>query len=98
MYAATSGHETIVRLLLKRDEIQVNMRDSHARSALELAAISKRKSIVRLLLERKDVDLYMTPYTLENCSQKILKLIEQATDGRDEGHSWRDEPYEVPFF
>lgn len=98
MYAATYGHETIVKILLQRDEIQVNKRDGHNRSALELAALSRRKSIVRLLLQRKDVDLYMTRYTLMYCSQEILKLIEQAKDGRHEGHSWRDEPYEVPFF
>ena len=96
MYAAESGHETTVRLLLKRDEVQVNQRDDLNRTAVETAASEGYESIVRLLLERKDIDLKMNAETMEQLSEPMIKLIEQAKDRKYGGPSWRDEPYEVP--
>lgn len=96
MHAASCGHETIVRQLLKRDEIQVNKRSHCNWTALEIAAMRGHESVVKLLLSRKEVDLNMEAETLENSCESMIKLIGLAKDRKYGGPSWRDEPYEVP--
>ncbi|KAF8470008.1 hypothetical protein BDZ91DRAFT_719689 [Kalaharituber pfeilii] len=59
LYAAVQGHEAIVRLLLKRADVDVNMKASNSGTPLWCAASKGHEAIVRLLLERADVDVNM---------------------------------------
>ena len=45
-----------MRLLLKRDDVNPNISDMVARTALSWAAGNGHEGIVKLLLERKDID------------------------------------------
>ena len=55
--AAERGHEAIVRLLIKRDDIDVNAKESLEMTPLSLAAWYGHEAIVRLLIEREGVDV-----------------------------------------
>ena len=55
-YAASRGHESVVRLLLERNDVDANSKDKDAQTPLTLAAIGGHENAVRLLLERNDVD------------------------------------------
>jgi Ankyrin repeats (3 copies)/Ankyrin repeats (many copies) len=56
--AARSGHESIVRLLVDRDDVEVDSRDSlYGQTPLSRAAGSGHESIVRLLVDRDDVEV-----------------------------------------
>ena len=56
-WAAESGHEGIVRLLLGRKEVDPNSRDDDGQTPLRQAAMNGHEGIVKLLLDRKEVDL-----------------------------------------
>lgn len=53
--AAEAGHEAIVKLLLKRDDVKADFADANGTTPLAAAASSGREAIVRLLLGRDDV-------------------------------------------
>ncbi|KAF8455621.1 ankyrin repeat-containing domain protein [Kalaharituber pfeilii] len=57
--AASNGHEAIVRLLLERADVDVNMIGRYNETPLSGAAFHGHEAIVRLLLERADVDVNM---------------------------------------
>jgi ankyrin repeat protein len=46
-----------VRILLARDEVEVNAKDKHGATPLSLAARNGRDGAVRLLLARGDIDV-----------------------------------------
>src|SRR6202167_49461 len=50
-------HEVVVRLLLARDDIQTNSKDSYGDSPLSYAAKNGYEEMVRLLLARDDVEV-----------------------------------------
>ena len=54
--AASEGHEAIVRLLLKQDAIEADIRDDLGATPLSEAATRGYEGIVRLLIDREDVD------------------------------------------
>ena len=57
-WAAGTGHKAVVRLLVERDGVDINSRDSkHERTPLIWAAFKGDEAVVRLLIERDDVDL-----------------------------------------
>jgi ankyrin repeat protein len=55
-YAASNGHEAVVRLLLNRSDINVNSSDGDGYTVLSLAAMKGHETIVRLLLDRSDIN------------------------------------------
>ena len=56
MTASWEGHTEIVKLLLERPEIDVNLKDEEwDRTALMLASLNCRTEIVRVLLERPEI-------------------------------------------
>jgi len=55
-WAAEEGHEGVVRLLLERDDVDVNSKDERDRTPLSWAAAEGQEGVVRLLLEREDVE------------------------------------------
>jgi len=61
-YAAMKGHETVVRLLVARDDVDANLSDHFGTTPLLLAAREGHYAVVRLLLERDDIDPNSTVY------------------------------------
>jgi hypothetical protein len=55
--AAQHGHEAVVRLLLARDDVDVNSKDSSDRTPLLWAARNGHEATVKLFLARDDVDV-----------------------------------------
>ena len=53
--AATEGHETIVKLLVDRDDVVADSTDSCSRTSLSYAAQRGHETIVKLLIDRDDV-------------------------------------------
>jgi ankyrin repeat protein len=56
-WAATRGHETVVKLLLESGLVDVNSLDIHSQTPLSLAATEGHQAVVKLLLENSQVDL-----------------------------------------
>ena len=54
-YLALS-HEAVVRLLVKRDNVDINARDNYGWIPLSVAAKKGQETVVRLLVERADFD------------------------------------------
>ena len=57
MLAAEQGHEGILVMLLKEDDIDINLGDICGRNALMLAAEQGHKGIVAMLLKEDDIDI-----------------------------------------
>jgi len=55
-WGATNGHEGVVRLLLKRGDVDPNHQDKDGRTPLALAAVMGHEGVVKLFLEREDID------------------------------------------
>ena len=83
MWAAHEGHEAAVKLLLGRQDVDVNMIDSNERlggwprAALTCAAYHGHAGIVELLLEREDIDVNMR----DNKDNRMTPLIWAAVGG-----------------
>ena len=56
-YAAERGHNSVVKLLVTWDDIEVNSRDTSGDSPLSLAVMKRHEVVVSLLLARGDVDI-----------------------------------------
>ena len=55
-WAAESGHEGVVKLLLDRKEVNPDSRGYRCRTPLSCAAVGGHEGIVKLLLDRKEVN------------------------------------------
>ena len=55
-WAATYGHEAVVKLLLARNDVEADSRDENGRSPLSWAAMEGHEAVVKLLLARNDVE------------------------------------------
>ncbi|KAM3433601.1 hypothetical protein MY4824_005905 [Beauveria thailandica] len=83
MYAAESGYESIVRLLLAMEKVDVNAKDHYGWTPLSIAAMNGHKSIVELLLATGKVhadaeDAYgRTPlcHAAQKGHEAIVKLL-----------------------
>jgi ankyrin repeat protein len=81
--ATTLGHERVVRLLLKTQNIKVNV-DCNGNTPLQIAVGGQRENVVRLLLKRNDIDidhmnnegLTALSFASKNSNETILKLLE----------------------
>ncbi|KAK5005855.1 hypothetical protein LTR28_007196 [Elasticomyces elasticus] len=82
-YAAGSGHEAVIRVLLKTGQVDVNSKDKGGRTPLSYAAIYGQEAAVRLLLETGEVDINskckggITPlsYAAENGHEAVVRLL-----------------------
>jgi ankyrin repeat protein len=50
------GHEAVVRLLVKRDDVEVDSKDDCGQTPLSLAAVGGQEAVVQLLAERDDIE------------------------------------------
>jgi len=55
-WAAGQGHEAAVRLLVEREDVDADSKDTNDRTPLLWAAEGGHEAVVRLLVEREDVD------------------------------------------
>ena len=55
--AAREGHEDVVKLLLKRDDVDANHKDVFGNTPLSLAAAGGREAVVEVLVNRDGVDV-----------------------------------------
>jgi len=78
MWAAESGHEGIVKLLLDRKEVNPDSRDNSDQTPLWRAAFGGHEGIVKLLLDRKDVNP-------DSRDQNDLTPLSGAAFGEHEG-------------
>lgn len=93
--AAKEGHEEVVRLLLKREDVNADPKDDCGRSPLSWAAQNGHESVVRLLVEQNDIDFNLkdedgrTPLSLaaeeghEGVVRLLLQLKDIKVDSRD---------------
>ncbi|RYP26030.1 hypothetical protein DL768_011840 [Monosporascus sp. mg162] len=54
-YAATYGHEAVVKLLIERGDVKTDLKDNYGRTPLSWAAEGGHETVVKLLVERDDV-------------------------------------------
>jgi ankyrin repeat protein len=54
-WTAALAHETVVRLLLARDDVEADSKDRAGRTALSLAAGNGHTAVVQLFLDRDDI-------------------------------------------
>ena len=89
-WAAESGHEAIVKLLLAREGVDADSKDRYSRTPLSCAARNGHEGIVKLLLAREGVDADLkdrygrTPlsWAAESGHEALVKLL-LAREGVD---------------
>ena len=87
-WAAEYGHEAVVRLLMKRDDVDMNAPDDYRKTPLLMAAEKGHEAIVQLLIESGDVDINapdndrMTPFLMaaEKGQEAVVLLLIQRGD------------------
>lgn len=57
---AESGKDKVVKLLIEREDVDVNLSDGYGNSPLSLAARGGHGTVVELLLTRRDIDVNLT--------------------------------------
>ena len=83
LYSTREGHLAVSKLLINRNDVEVNTRDEKGQTALSLAAENGHETIVNLLLNRGDVTIDFedidcrTPlsYEAENGHTEITKRL-----------------------
>ena len=89
LWAAMNGHETVVRLLIERDDVDVNAEDSDGKTPLLWAANNRHEAVVRLLIERDDVDVNakdnkygqtLLSWAAENGHEAVVRLLIERDD------------------
>ena len=58
--AAGAGREAVVRILINRDDVDANSRDTFGRTPLLWAAEKGHEGVIAMLLVRNDVDINAT--------------------------------------
>ena len=84
-WAAERGHEAAVRLLVERDNIDINSKDTEGNTAVMWASEKGHEAIVRLLIERDDIEIDAknnfgnTPLMLAACNghEAVVRLLIQ---------------------
>jgi hypothetical protein len=87
-YAASNGYETVVKLLIERDDVKADSKDRYGQTPLSHAASNGHETVVKLLMERDDVeadskDQYgRTPllYAAWSGHETIVKLLIERND------------------
>ncbi|KAI9755847.1 MAG: hypothetical protein M4579_004129 [Chaenotheca gracillima] len=78
LYATQRDHEAIVRLLVKRADVDVNLEDPNGRSPLSYAAEAGHENIVDLLLSRKDTKANLSDQKARNAISYAAEMGHQA--------------------
>ncbi|KAA8901721.1 hypothetical protein FN846DRAFT_112191 [Sphaerosporella brunnea] len=87
--AALNGHIEVVKLLLQREDVDVNSQDKEGRTPLLWAMANGEDGVVKLLLEREDVDVNLQDrrygQTPLSCAAKkgcdgVVKLLLERED------------------
>ncbi|KAL8901819.1 MAG: hypothetical protein Q9207_005011 [Kuettlingeria erythrocarpa] len=73
-WAAQRGHEAVVKLLLARDDVEVDWEDKQGQTPLSWAAQDGHEAVVKLLLARDDVEVD---------SQIVMMIFERSYIARD---------------
>ena len=95
MWASIEGNTEIVRLLLERPEIDVNMQDKYGYTALIWASRYGREEIVKLLLERPEIDVNVQDkygYTALMWASQALTDGAGNVDTKINGYLYRNRP------
>ena len=80
MWAAENGHEAVVRLLLEKEDVDINAKDNEGMTSLLQAVRCGKDAVARLLLKRVDIDI--------NAKNKEGKTaIEVISEGQFRGWS-----------
>ena len=87
-WAASEGHEAVVKILLARDDIDVNVIDLSHQTPLLKAASNGHDTVVKLLLAKQNIDLNFqdinihTPLSLAtlNGHDAVVKLLLEKHD------------------
>ena len=82
-WAEEKGREAVVKLLLGRGDVDVNLKDNSGRTPLSWAAVTGHEAVVKLLLGRGDVDVNLkddsgrTPLSraAEEGHEAVVKLL-----------------------
>ena len=76
-WAASEGHEAVIKTLLARSEIELNLKDKNGHTPLSKAVLRGHEAAVKLLLAREDAD----PNSNDNSGRTPLSLA--ASNGYD---------------
>ncbi|KAI9689886.1 MAG: hypothetical protein M1822_009768 [Bathelium mastoideum] len=88
LWAASVGHEAVVKLLIGQDDVEADSRNYHGSTPLSLAASKGHEAIVKLLIERDDVEadsrnyVGCTPLSLaaREGHEAVVKLLMERHD------------------
>ncbi|CAD6584844.1 MAG: hypothetical protein ASARMPREDX12_001771 [Alectoria sarmentosa] len=87
-YAARKGNETVVELLLGRNDVIANAQDQSGRTSLSYAAGEGHETIVKLLIDRDDVEVNSQDFfgrtALSHAALKGHETITGLILGRDD--------------
>ncbi|KAF8421782.1 ankyrin repeat-containing domain protein [Tirmania nivea] len=87
-WAAGRGHQAVVKLLLERNDVDVDASDEDGQSPLSWAAKNGHEAVVQLLLERNDVDVNAKgkggrsplSWAAENGHEAVVQLLLERND------------------
>ena len=94
--AAANGHDTMVKLLLERKDIEVDEKDNYGQTPLLFAAANGHETVVKLLLERKDIEVDekdnygQTPlsFAAKRGLKTVVKLLLERKDIDADAKDW----------
>jgi len=86
--AAKLGHDTVVRLLIEQEDVEINSRDSNSQTSLSHAAQRGYEAVVRLLIEHEKVEIdsrdyygrTSLSYASENGHEAVVRLLIEHED------------------
>ena len=73
--ASAGGHETVVKLLLGREDLQTNLKDNLGRTPLLWAGAKGRDNVVKLLLAKR---MSITKLRIDTVKPHCCSLQEMA--------------------
>ena len=87
-WAAAYGHESIVQILIERDDVNIDSTDDYGRTPLWCAAEGGHEAVVRLLIGRNDVDIDVkdnhgrTPFSMAagEGHEAVVRLLIERDD------------------
>ena len=98
-WAAMNGHEAVVKLLLNRDDVTINVQNQYGETPLSLAAKNGHQAIVKLLLNRDDIatdfrninDQTPLSWAARTGQEAVVKLLLNRNDVAADSQDWDGE-------
>ena len=89
LWAAMNGHQAVVKLLLDRDDVAVNILDPYGDTPLLCAVKKGHEAVIKLLLDRDDVMINLQnrygesslSLAAQNGNEAVVKLLLNREDG-----------------